>query len=138
MIELLELAARIEAASGADRALDQIIMAAAFPENNARVIEYDGGLFCVEGGEGDDWHMMRQSKHFTGSLDDAMSLVPEGWLSFFIGQTDDGKCYAALAGNDGHMTAEDPDENYVETTAATLSNALAAAALRARASEQKG
>jgi hypothetical protein len=70
---------------------------------------------------------------YTASLDAAMTLVPEGWPSRCFGTNDDERAFAALAGNDAHMMAEDWDEFYVEADAATPALALCAAALRARA-----
>lgn len=65
-------------------------------------------------------------------LSAAEMLVPEGWASVALFRHDDGTWTACLAGNDGHMMAEDPDEFFVEVEyLPTPAAALCAAALRA-------
>lgn len=59
--ELLELAARVEKATGPDRGLDYLIFCA-----------------CVPLGESAYWGPDDRENHFTGSLDAALSLVPSG------------------------------------------------------------
>lgn len=149
MTDLVELAKRVEALDGPCRETDAEIGAA------CRII--DGGPLdligepffrvspCkrrVEHGscvEGDDVVVKsREPARFTASLDAAMTLVLEGWPSVYLARTDDGRWHAALAGNDGHMMAEDPEEYYVEADAATPALALTAAAIRALAAQGEG
>ena len=83
-----ELAERIEAAEGADRALDVAIALAT------------GGVNAI----GNDilWPsgFRLPCPCYTVSIDAALTLVPEGWDSVRIGRLDDGAGYAQLAGND--------------------------------------
>lgn len=139
MTDLVELARRCEQGSGKDAMLGAEVEIAArgFPERAYRQangmrprgtppldrLEWAAGFF----GAGP-----------LASLDAAMTLVPEGWPSVYLARTDDGRWHAALAGNDGHMMAEDPEEYYVEADAATPAIALTAAALRARSSASEG
>jgi len=119
---LLSLGERVEKAVGPDRELD-----AAIKEAVGHAWDY-----------GADWGSRENynpvAKAYTASIDAAMTLVPEGWPSRQVGTTDDGRGYAAVAGNDMHMMAEDPDEFFAEGDAATAALAMCAAALKARAS----
>ena len=125
--ELLALAARVEAAPGADKMLDAEVAVAATPG-----LFSDGGYVGFTG-RGD----MRPPPAYTSSLDAAASLVDDGWewsvcracgehspMRHFGGRN--GGCYDANAG---------PWGSPKRATAATPALALTAAALRARAQE---
>lgn len=80
MTSLEELAVRVAAASGADRELDALIASAAWPyRGRGEVIRPapSGGGRCVSyyrTGNHGTW----KSPRYTGTLDAALSLVPEG------------------------------------------------------------
>ena len=78
--------------------------------------------------DGDYW-----GAEYTWSIDGAVSLIPAEYESRCFGCTDDGRGYAELAGHDGFMMAQDPEEFYVEADAATIPLAICAAAFKARA-----
>lgn len=135
MSALLELAARCEAATGADREMDAAIAVSLnigarglLPDDHeylARVRKDDG---CAPGTY---WFVcrsgrsLRTAEAYTASLDAAMSLVPEGhdWSL----HVDNGEALAGCepASDDGCWCAD--------RHAATPALALCAAALRARA-----
>jgi len=118
-IDLNDLADRVEKLEGPCRETDLAIVEA------------------VKAGMRHPWFIAPPS--FTASLDAAMKLVPKGWASVQVGRTDDGLSYAGVAGNDGHMMAEDPDEFYAGCdSAATPALALCCAALRGRLMEGEG
>ncbi len=126
---LLDLAIRAEQAEGADFDLDQAVLlhvrGIGFPRPPT------GGAAPIPSGS---------VPPFSASIDATMTLyVPlrERWPSLQMGTTDDGVAYAALAGNDGHMMAEDTDELWVEGNAPVLANALLAAILRAIAADRE-
>ncbi len=85
MADLLELASRVEAATGPDRELDDAIFAAMglCKHRNRRfdppTHEDDivGPEVCVDCGK--RGAMTYPRRHYTASLDAAMTLVPEGW-----------------------------------------------------------
>lgn len=141
---LIALAEKVEALSGPDREFDDLISVAAYPANNARVIYAKGRRFyrfaapgrtsfAVEFGTGVQFGLIRQQRRYTASLDDARTLIPKEWESVGLQRYDSGTWDASLAGNDGHLMAEDPDEFYVNAEAATPALALTAASLRALA-----
>lgn len=80
---LLALAARVEAAAGADRALDRAIAMAAMPPERR-------GMYV--------------RRHYTASLDAAASLVPEGW-QWVVGQNDSAPVGTAFAIKDRALDA---------------------------------
>lgn len=123
---MTDLATRIEQATGPDREL----FLEAFYETHGSALQGNIALPYQEYAAA--FGRFIELIDAEAYLDAAMSLVPEGRPSKQIGTTDDGVGYAALAGNDMHMMAEDPDEFWVEATAATPALALCAAALRAR------
>lgn len=100
MVDLIELAERCEKAEGPDRELDLCIM---------RYAENIGGA-------------AENAKHYTASIDAALTLVPEG-LQFYLSRGD--YATAATVGREQEWHA----------TAATPALALCAAALRARAAQ---
>lgn len=72
--ELLALADRVEAATGADRALDTVIAAAVHPHGEMlRCLNFEGWEKHIERNPGISW-----VPFYTSSLDAAMTLVPEG------------------------------------------------------------
>lgn len=76
MAELQALLARVEAATGPDRALSNAIRAALFPPK-AEVIEHEGHLVTLPAGWGSGFE-----PDLTGSLDAALALVERvlpGW-----------------------------------------------------------
>jgi len=119
MTPLLALADRVEQAEGPGHERD-IAIAEACYYGRFGGVGYDPAMWVEKNGG------------HSGSIDLAMTLVPEGY-SFRVGRTDDGRFYAEVAENDGHMMAGDPDEWYWEADAATGGQALTAAALRAQA-----
>jgi hypothetical protein len=150
MNELEALAERVEKAEGPDRELDARIwcvvgvgspwnaencwLAATVrpPEMETSGIDLSGWLDrCPEMAA--DLAKSYNVPAYTASIDAAMTLVPEGYPARQVGSTDDGRGYAAVAGNDMHMMAEDPEEFFAEGNSATPALALCAAALRARA-----
>jgi hypothetical protein len=110
------LADRVEAAAGADRALDAEIAMAVFPPLRALQAVSPGIWIDEAGGR-------VRALRYTGSRTAATTLVPIGhWL---MGTIDDGE----------PVTIHSPDENAPVATGCNPSAALsiAAAALRARA-----
>lgn len=77
--ELLALAARVEAAEGADRDLDDAIATAIYsePERHCTkgLSDEAGGMWMFRYPNGS----IGSSLRFTASLDAAMALLPEGW-----------------------------------------------------------
>lgn len=124
---LLELAERVEAATGPDRDLDCAIFCAtaASPFDNYFpdcILASMGGFSArVE---------ISEIAHYTSSIDVAMSLVPEGFVAN-IGN--DVPCWAHI------WIDKDFDGRPQSGFAKTMQNALCAAALRGKAAlaEQK-
>lgn len=134
------LAARVEAATGADRKLDAEIRCAVFappsafvkqsPYNGASciyVVGFDGKVLLWEP------RGLSQEQHlgsFTASLDAAMTLVPPPakWSITSSGEDESWQAWVWLEGGSG------PERR----TAATPALALTAAALRARIQIAKG
>lgn len=104
---LLDLAARVEAASVPDRELDRAIELAVFPDRLSPPVELE--LLA-----------------YTSSLDAAMTLVPEGWV-WSINTFAGGKASACLMNERDEIVR--PAEQYIASPAL----ALTAACLRARA-----
>ena len=133
MTDLLQLAERVEQASGPNRALDAAIHVALFiPSERAGRIDVDE-LRGVVG-----WHPIDgpyqsavDAKRFTSSIDAAMTLVPEGWerIQQEQARVSDGsvRCWATV-------------DNWPASPrrCATPALALCAAALRARAASNTG
>jgi len=117
---LLELAARCEAATGADRELDAAVRL--LLQHNIKVVI--------------DWmpgYTPPSTLAYTGSLDAAMTLRPDGWtVGHLAGPFD------RSMGGIGSICILERIEPYVraEGTAATPALALCAASLRAIAQEQ--
>jgi hypothetical protein len=113
---LLELAARCEAAAGADTEIDARIWHTVYGASNGW--EYDG----------------YPRKFFTASLDAAMTLVPKGIYPMIDCLQHDGGCEVEL----GYLTKESDNGfgGLLVTSAATPALALCAASLRAIAQEQ--
>lgn len=134
--EMLELAERVEQASGPERDLDAEI-ALAITGNTAQLSEGGNMIWC--GG----WHSVLadlpavpwsgrwvQVARYTASLDAALTLVPDThcW-ALFVGRLATQAAY--------WRRAEDESAATTWVVAATPSLALCAAALRARAEEAR-
>lgn len=115
MSALLELAARVEAATGSDRELDAAI--ATGIGKKARVKYGHPAL-------GNEYSAPAYFERYTASIDSAMSLVPEGWEYSFL--NGNGYDEAALTSHGIERTAW--------SSGNSLPLAICAAALRARAS----
>lgn len=113
----LALAARAEAAKGADRALDAAV-ACALEGIAFRKMLHDGTAFRTSAGDRGLWGVAFYSR----SLDVALAVVPEGWTGMVHL---DGK--AGLYRDDRQPT--------IDGSALTPALALLAAACRARAEE---
>lgn len=108
---LLELAERCEQATGPDYGLSQEIFAALGLVPNRADIGYPG-------------------YHYTGSLDAAMTLVPEGWG---IGHLD---YWPHGEGMRSGVTLDNGIKQFPPSVGATPALALCAAALRAQSPEE--
>lgn len=120
--DLLNLAARVEAAEGADRLLDteleNVLGLARFTEPHAWRADVDSDKRVP-------------ARAYTASLDAAASLVPEGWECALYWGVKNFAPEAQLERQDRHEIFSDP----LTGTAATPALALTAAALRAMAEE---
>ena len=136
---LLDLAARCEAATGADRELNDAIASEIFTGKHrvriAGLSDEAGGLWLFTYPNGSIGSALR----FTASLDAAMSLVPEGWLwqigAYARGEVCAPAYYRAVLrrwvrGVDGELSWP-----RVSRTSATPALALTAACLKALAQE---
>lgn len=127
--ELLKLADRIEALQVSDREMDDTIAEALFTGKHRVCVkglsDEAGGMWMFTYPDGS----IGSSLRFTGSLDAAMTLVPEGWefsLDNWSGSETFGPCVCDM-GDDMR-----PEFN---SEAKTLALALCAASLRALAKE---
>jgi len=133
----------VEQATGPDKELDAQIRCAVFAGPSAYVKQSPiNGEWCIyESGangrerswEGRDITREQRLGPFTGSLDAAMSLVPEGWRVAGIGET-------VIEGTDPWNVRLlerrfDGRAKLAQGDAATAALALTAAALRTRAGE---
>ncbi len=84
MTNLPTLADRIEAATGPDRELDELI--AAFAANAVREVQADGRT-AYHSLDGSRWVSVH-SPAFTSSIDAALTLVPEGWALGLLGEVE--------------------------------------------------
>lgn len=117
---LIELAERVEAATGRDRELDALIhIEAGLAEGNT--VAFKTG-WCA-GSETNPRPV--EAPAYTASIDAAMSLVPEGWM--WVGGS-------SPTHNAGMAVTRDGTQDGFDARAATPALALCAAALRARAS----
>lgn len=156
MSDLLELATRVEAATGPDRELDGIIDRLLHdrpkdgdycPKEKAiwRVDDGWSGLLVRSDGFARDSFC---ADDYTASIDAAMKLVPEGWLWAVDQQSTDEKLRHTGAKPISNWMASlirDEDasygregrlpHHYLHGDAATPALALVAAALRARSSQ---
>ena len=121
---MLDLAARAEAASGADRELD----AAIAPLQGLRIVDegHPIGRMCY-----DDIGCAHLLPRFTASLDAAMTLVPEGPSA--TGERFSVEHWDASGVHASHVRASAWVSGAPRVYAATPALALTAAALRARA-----
>lgn len=137
---LLELAAKVEAASGPDRELDCAIAVAAagFFELPPR---WEGGPvgYGYTNADGEQIHPGHGGdqlvKPYTASLDAAMTLVPEGydWSLCRYAQVDEG--FLPFSVNMTPEVQPYPVDQEIDVEAVTPALALTAAALRARAAQ---
>lgn len=148
MNDLLKLAERVEAATGADRELDRECHLAAdyrleLPSQPARYP--DVGRWVRPDGIATGWLDVPSHEyppHYTASLDSAMALVPEG-LRLMLSAWDDEKHlrargpWQAVLSKPGADASFDLMRGYRCEHAATPALALTAAALKARASLQE-
>lgn len=141
--KMVDLAARIERAEGPDRALDAEIAAAAdwrAPDwelgdlTPAWAVEKHGLEWLVDRVNNSSNSVWRFLPAFTGSIDAAMQLVPEGW-SVGIGHLP-GASWKIRAHLRDHrpqsLTKEGWSHIWVEGHHSTFACSLAAAAIRAR------
>ena len=138
---LLQLAARVEAASGPDRELDAAIWCAVngkeFPQPPYTTIykNYEGEHSGITHSGLMRQCRIDQSLNYTASLNAATALVPEGWR-FMAGQREFPHARAYVENGKpafvGIGNRRNPERLWAETTAATPALALTAAALRAR------
>ncbi len=120
---LLELAARVEAASEADFVLDRDIAVAITP--NAMPYSYNTRDIMVANEDGRGYHSLGV-RAYTASIDTAMKLVPEGhWAEGSLGTHDSTRSAIEIH---APMTFDPVGKGW----AATPALALTAAALRAR------
>lgn len=123
------LAVRVEAATGADRELDEAI-AEALGWSRIPNPTFAGGLVGRWAKPDGSWTGHNGPPQYTASIDAAMSLVPEGWRwTIFHEGVVSLKPDVAFCGHPKHR------QNGIEkrADAATPALALTAAALRARA-----
>lgn len=131
---LLELATRVERASGPDHVLDAHIHCAVRGYTMHEDSDPSTGIFAFWTGE--PWQSpcinCSSWSEVTASLDAALSLVPEGWKWSLHSADDAGKPCAYCVPNMGRL----PWPEWVtDIDAATPALALCAAALRALAAE---
>jgi hypothetical protein len=125
MSEMIKLAVRCEAATGADRRLDYEIMTATVPVGHAYL-----------------WDPNDQSHRYTSSLDAAMTLVPAG-LRLAFSEWDDEKHlrprgpWQAILTKAGSGSSFNDMLGYRCDHAATPALAVCASALRARLLERR-
>jgi hypothetical protein len=121
MSGLLELAERVEKATGPDRELDAAIGSMLYQMKVDREVPGIEGC-CHE--------------PVTSSLDAAMTLVPEGWF-FTAGRRDKNRCRAHVNNGESHFIGvaarPNPAKQWFECLGDTPALALCAAALRALA-----
>lgn len=133
---LNELADRCEAAEGPDRELDCLIAVHALgwltQPNKGWPEKTDYGYLNDEGGETWPGHGGDQLvRHFTASLDAAMTLVPMGLMVAAVR-------FSNGSGRANIHDGQDAGGQGIDVCAATPALALCAAALRARAAMTAG
>jgi hypothetical protein len=107
--DYLDLADRVEAATGPDRSIDYLVMTATVPTGHAYL-----------------WDPNDQSHRYTSSADASRHLLPVGWAAT-IDHSYPGPGVRVTAGS------PDLDPAFIVCTAATFALAMLAAVLRARA-----
>lgn len=123
---LLALAARVEAAKGADRALDLAVCRVAL---NSEPLGHAAGMsddLLLSG-----YGLSNPSPRYTASIDAAASLVPKGW-AYCVDNNEGGYATVHPVRPLGYLSSDPWAE------AATPALALTAAAIRAAAKEIKG
>ena len=139
---LVELALRVEAATGPDRELDALIRCAVFAPEGACVEKSPhNGAWCIYDGKDRQgrsrlWEprtltRLQRLGEFTASLDAAMSLVPEGW-AICTGhgvEGEQGSYFTILT----YLDPETESETVREATGDNWAATVCAAALRAKA-----
>lgn len=116
--QLLDLAARVEAATGADRALDAEIMRAAGWQEHVR--QGRGILHGIPYWRSQNGPQVEAPLNFTASRDAAATLAPEGWVVAAINQHPVDSVWHALleAVDDRRAQGEAHDEPRARTAAA--------------------
>lgn len=143
MLNLTELAERLENSPGPDRELDWAIIQAKFPGAKLPQAGFYHGLFDHGGG-----HFRLRDFRYTASLDAAMTLVPEGDADTMFSATIwAGKTPPNFGGSAARVFRYVRDEEAeggwaivadgTITRAATPALALCAASLRARSAMEK-
>ena len=136
-IELLELAERVEKLVRPSEGSDALIRCALFGPGEAYVKQSPiNGAWCIyhgvdRSGAPKLWEGKAPRGKFTGSIDAALSLVPEGmlWGLANVSVREPRPIYGRASATVGHENDATPP-----VEAATPALALCAAALRARAS----
>lgn len=120
----LELAKRCEASDKPDRELDAAIYEAVF---RMPIHRSEGGQNLLTG----QWYSKGETyaKKYTGSLDAAMTLVPEGWTFANLCQGDNKGWWCEL--RRGHLTSYDKVAIGQQLDNASPALAVCAAVLRA-------
>lgn len=137
---LLALADRVEAMDGPDRAVDaeiaQAIGMCLHPNQTRNGAQSDWGYDCDDCGanswgsrsrDGFNRRLSDPNPRFTSSLDAAMTLCPDGFCVWAMGQIPDDCCFYAELWRDGSTKSEG------EIRSSSLAQALVAACLRAQA-----
>lgn len=140
---LLDLAARAEAAEGADRELDEAIALAVHDGAEIEIrmhnyiMEPDPWLRRLRPGDPNfsSGYSLERLPRYTASIDSARTLVPSGW-SIGIHQQDSGWVVELRKGYNTSYSAVVFSETRPGKRATAPALALCAASLRARAQEQ--
>lgn len=125
---LLELAARVERAEGADRGIDASVWLLAVEK--------------PEPGDKIDGDMHGRWPAYTASLDAALGLVPEGWRNYQADFSVKNRTHWMLEGPKTKWSLDEGGERcagsdwFVSGVAATPALALCAAALKALAAQE--
>jgi hypothetical protein len=99
MIDLTNLIARVEAATGPDRGLDADILCAVRPEWKwDRSTQQPTGWVSMASGSG----ISCPAPHFTASVDDALTLIPPGWDVRHTDSNGGQWCLTLGRGDDNH------------------------------------
>jgi len=133
MTDLSDLIARVEAATGPDRELDDAIADAIFTGRHRCCIkglsDESGGMWMFTYPDGS----IGSSLRFTGSTDAALTLVPDGYaVDMTIGRYWPNRARVLHVYQDGDRWFHRGSDPAICANAATPALALCAAALKAR------